>query len=67
MKALNAPKLRQSRDVYGLKKLNANRMKTAELMNTSSQSPYDDPGSLVICHHPIRGRHVRRGHHDRHA
>ena len=38
-KALNAPKLRQSRFVCGLKKLKAKMMNTAELINTSSQSP----------------------------
>jgi hypothetical protein len=39
MKALNTPKLRQSLDVCGLKKLKANMMKTAELMKTRSQRP----------------------------
>jgi hypothetical protein len=38
-KALNAPNERQSRAVCGLKKLNANRMKTAELIRTSDQRP----------------------------
>jgi hypothetical protein len=33
------PNVRQSRFVRGLKKLNANMMKMAELMRTSVQSP----------------------------
>jgi hypothetical protein len=39
MKAENAPKVRQSRAVAGLKKLNANMMKMAELRATSNHSP----------------------------
>ena len=39
MNAENVPKVRQSRFVFGLKKLNAKRMKIAELMMTSVQSP----------------------------
>ena len=39
MKAENAPKLRQSRWVLGLKKLKAKMMKIAELMMTSDQRP----------------------------
>jgi hypothetical protein len=39
MKAENAPKLRQSRWVFGLKKLKAKMMKIAELMMTSDQRP----------------------------
>ena len=39
-KALNAPKERQSRPDFGLKKLNAKRMKIAELKATNIQSPY---------------------------
>ncbi len=38
--ALNALNERQSRDVRGLKKLYANRMKTAELMTTRLHSPF---------------------------
>ena len=38
-KALNAPKLRQSRDVVGLKKVKANMMKITELISTRPQSP----------------------------
>ena len=38
-KALNAPKPRQSRDVCGLKKLNAKMMNTSELMNTRNHRP----------------------------
>ncbi len=38
-KALNAPNDRQSRLVRGLKKLKANRMKTAELRMTNPQRP----------------------------
>ena len=39
MKAENVPNVRQSRFVRGLKKLNAKKMKIAELMMTSDQSP----------------------------
>ena len=39
MKALKAPKERQSRFVRGLKKLKAKMMNTAELMMTSDQRP----------------------------
>ncbi|MNG36681.1 hypothetical protein D3C84_1237940 [compost metagenome] len=42
MNAENAPKLLQSLAVAGLKKLNANIMKIAELMKTSAQRPYAD-------------------------
>ena len=38
-KALNAPKLRQSRFVCGLKKLKAKMMKIAELRRTRPQRP----------------------------
>ncbi|MCY1373882.1 hypothetical protein D9M69_611820 [compost metagenome] len=40
MNAENAPKLLQSLAVAGLKKLNANMMKIAELIKTSDQRPY---------------------------
>ena len=40
MKAEKPPKVRQSRFVFGLKKLNANKMKIAELMITSDHNPY---------------------------
>ena len=40
MKALNALNERQSRVVVGLKKLNAKKMKMAELRSTRDQSPY---------------------------
>ena len=39
MNALNAPKLRQSRPVAGLKKLYANRMNTEALTSASPQRP----------------------------
>ena len=39
MKALKAPNERQSRAECGLKKLNANRMKIAELTITRTQRP----------------------------
>jgi hypothetical protein len=39
MNAANVPKVLQSREVCGLKKLKANMMKTAEFTRTSSQSP----------------------------
>ena len=38
-KALNAPNERQSRVVWGLKKLNAKKMKIAELMITRDHNP----------------------------
>ena len=38
-KALNAPKLRQSRAVFGLKNVNANMMKITELMRTKPHRP----------------------------
>src|SRR4051794_33313969 len=40
MKAEKLPNVLQSRFVRGLKKLNANRMKTAELIRTNVQRPY---------------------------
>ena len=40
MKPENPPNVRQSRLVFGLKKLKANSRKTAELMKTRGQSPY---------------------------
>ena len=40
MNAEKVPNVRQSRVVFGLKKLKANRMKIAELMITSDHSPY---------------------------
>ena len=40
MNAENPPKLRHSPLVLSLKKLNANRMNTAEFMKTSDQRPY---------------------------
>jgi hypothetical protein len=39
MKAANAPNVLQSRAVAGLKKLNANMMKIAELMMTNDHRP----------------------------
>lgn len=39
MKAENAPNERQSRGLRGLAKLNANRMKTAELTRTRDYRP----------------------------
>lgn len=47
MKAAKLPKVRQSRLVLGLKKLNANRMKIAELMTTRVQSPYAGMSWLI--------------------
>jgi hypothetical protein len=38
-KALNAPNDRQSRDVFGLKKLKAKKIKTAEFRMTRVQRP----------------------------
>jgi hypothetical protein len=56
MKALNAPKERQSRLVCGRPKLNAKKMKTAELMITSDHNPYEDSwvmaGLSVRCGPP---------------
>src|SRR5574337_1597179 len=43
MKAVNAPKLRQSRALAGLKKLKANMTKIATLTTTRGHRPYDDP------------------------
>jgi hypothetical protein len=40
MKAEKVPNVRQSRVVFGLKKLNAKMMKIAALMITSDHSPY---------------------------
>src|SRR3990167_6231451 len=40
MNEANAPKVRQSRAVAGLKKLKANRMNIAELRITSDHKPY---------------------------
>ncbi len=41
MNAENAPNDRQSREVFGLVKLNAKIMKPNELIMTSGQRPYE--------------------------
>lgn len=41
MNGENVLNVLQSREAFGLKKLNAKRMKMAELMMTSHHNPYD--------------------------
>ena len=48
MKAEKVPIVRQSRVVLGLKKLNAKKMNSAELMTTSDQRPYAGASCMVV-------------------
>src|SRR3972149_7997234 len=57
-KAEKAPKERQSRDVVGLVKLNANSMKMSALMMTKGQKPYSGK-SLTLYRLPGRAADLR--------
>jgi hypothetical protein len=63
MNAENVPKVRQSRVVFALKKLKANRMKTAALMITKDHRPYAGASRFIKVSGPChRGRELHGWH-----
>ena len=62
MNAEKVPNVRQSRVVFGLKKLKANKMKIAELMITSDQSPYAGTSwFMTLPLSDVAGGHAQNG------
>jgi hypothetical protein len=65
MKAEKVPNVRQSRFVFGLKKLKANKVKIAELMMTSDYNPY--AGTSWFMTLPLPAGAGESGWHPRHG